>query len=82
MRHLSTPPLPPLLLLQAVGGPAFFGGLLQESDQRIRHYASVFVLRQLLLKKPQQYRCVCGGVSDWVKLGTSVPPFVHCASCC
>ena len=43
--------------LQALGGVAFFSGLLSEPDARVRHYAAVFVLRQLMLQQPQQYRC-------------------------
>ncbi|GAB4814014.1 hypothetical protein N2152v2_001060 [Parachlorella kessleri] len=42
--------------MELVGGPSFFAGLLHEGDQRIRHYASIFVLRQLMLSRPQQYR--------------------------
>lgn len=43
--------------LRALGGAAFFSGLLGEADARVRHYAAVFVLRQLMLLQPQQYRC-------------------------
>jgi hypothetical protein len=50
--------------LQALGGVAFFSGLLSEPDARVRHYAAVFVLRQLMLQQPQQYRCGCGSMGD------------------
>jgi len=42
--------------LRVLGGTPFFSGLLSEPDVRVRHYASVFVLRQLMLQQPQQYR--------------------------
>ena len=46
--------------LAALGGAAFFTGLLGEADARVRHYASVFVLRELQLQHPLQYRCGAG----------------------
>ncbi|PSC72009.1 hypothetical protein C2E20_4726 [Micractinium conductrix] len=48
--------------LGALGGTAFFCGLLSEPDIRVRHYASVFVLRQLMLQQPLQYRRALRGV--------------------
>lgn len=45
--------------LSALGGAGFFSALLSEADARVRHYAAVFVLRQLMLTQPQQYRCGC-----------------------
>lgn len=42
--------------LRALGGTSFFSGLLGEPDVRVRHYAAVFVLRQLMLQQPLQYR--------------------------
>ncbi len=42
--------------LRALGGTAFFSALLSEADARVRHYAAVFVLRQLMLTQPRQYR--------------------------
>ncbi|KAL4440437.1 hypothetical protein ABPG75_003438 [Micractinium tetrahymenae] len=48
--------------LRALGGTAFFSGLLAEPDVRVRHYASVFVLRQLMLQQPLQYRRALRGV--------------------
>ena len=54
----SCPPPTHPTPLQQVGGAAFFMGLLQESDQRIRHYAAIFVLRLLLAARPAQYRQV------------------------
>lgn len=47
--------------LRALGGASFFTGLLGEPDARVRHYASVFVLRELQLQHPLQYRCVQRG---------------------
>lgn len=42
--------------LSALGGAAFFTALLGEADGRVRHYAAVFVLRQLMTRHPLQYR--------------------------
>jgi hypothetical protein len=47
--------------LRALGGAAFFTSLLSEPDVRVRHYAAVFVLRQLMLQQPLQYRCARHG---------------------
>ncbi|PRW39232.1 hypothetical protein C2E21_7090 [Chlorella sorokiniana] len=48
--------------LRALGGAGFFSALLSEADARVRHYAAVFVLRQLMLRQPQQYRRALRGV--------------------
>lgn len=48
--------------LRALGGTPFFSGLLGEPDVRVRHYAAVFVLRQLMLQQPLQYRRALRGV--------------------
>ncbi|KAL4856367.1 hypothetical protein ACK3TF_003171 [Chlorella vulgaris] len=48
--------------LRALGGAAFFTSLLSEPDVRVRHYAAVFVLRQLMLQQPLQYRRALRGV--------------------
>lgn len=48
--------------LRTLGGTAFFSGLLAEPDVRVRHYSAVFVLRQLMLQQPLQYRRALRGV--------------------
>ncbi|KFM25843.1 hypothetical protein F751_1457 [Auxenochlorella protothecoides] len=42
--------------MAAVGGPAFFAGLLQEGDPRIRRSASIFVLRHLMATRRGEYQ--------------------------
>lgn len=42
--------------MDAIGGGAFFAGLLADSDPRVRHYASGFVLRLLMARRPAAYR--------------------------
>jgi hypothetical protein len=43
--------------MRLIGGAAFFVALLRDEDVRVRHYSSVFVLRQLMVRRPGQYRC-------------------------